>query len=277
MKLAADVSGGYSSVFRSSSPVPPSFPAAFPIVRYRFLILCVLAAAPGVAHAQDSRLPLEPGCTRERVRAERPRRDRRTPEEIRRDSLDSALRDTVRERVMDAARQAGVAEPYGDLVVELQDRQTGAARAFVDANVSGEVVQGVLDRSAALLATWQGRDPYFSVSLPPGGPRPALDTPGATITECRPLPLNAGAVRQAFLRLMSTDTTVRGALDARVRALVSRNGRVLYAYVSAGNASPATREALIAITQQAVFRPASINGEPLNVWTEQPYAFVFQR
>ncbi|MBB4638831.1 hypothetical protein [Longimicrobium terrae] len=244
-------------------------------MRYRLLLLSSLAfaaAAPGAASAQDSQLPLEPGCVRERMPARRARPDRRRPEEIRRDSTNKSIRDTVQARIMEAARQAGVAEPYGDLVVEFVNHQTGATRAFVDANVAGDVVQGVLDQAAPLLATLPVEDEYFVVSLPQRTEPPLA--PGTEYIECPPVPVNGPAVRAAFQQLMLANPGMDGAMNLRLRFLVSRNGHVLYSYLSRGSVDPQVKPAFVELARLYVFRPATVNYEPVNVWTEQPLSLV---
>jgi hypothetical protein len=234
-------------------------------------IVALVLGSPRSARAQDTDGPLPQGCRREFVRA--PRRDRRRPAEVQRDSLRRSLEDSLRTALVNASRQAGVPEPAGVLVIEI--RRTGPELAALAANVPEAVARSVVEGSAGLLASWPKRDDFFSVILDP----PARDeTPGVIMVECRPIPLNVESVALQFQRVVETDPTAfQGSSQVVVTFLVSRTGQVVYTSITRGTASAAISDTLRRLASSLVFRPASSNGQPVDVWVALPFQFKLQR
>jgi hypothetical protein len=229
-------------------------------------VAAAAAAAPAPAAAQEGGR-LETGCKRERVRPPA----RRRPADAARDTLEKTLTDSLRQALLRRGREAGIESPAGIVAVEIHDRRSGGARASTFASqLPAELAQQVVDAAAADVARWPGREDYFTVRLDPSDrPEPAV---GQVAVECQPVPLNASVIRAAFLDFLHRENlTDRGRFRMTVRFLVSRDGEVTFARATGGTASTAQKAHLTNLIRMYRFRPASINGTPVDVWVEQPF------
>lgn len=246
------------------------------MLRHLLTTTLILAAAAPLVPNPAAAQRLEPGCTRERVRPERP--DRRRPAEIARDSLEQAIEESLRLALLRAAAEAGIESPSGIVAVEIDDRASGRARAGTyRSELPQELVTRVVDGSAAELARLPGRENFFTLRLDRDErPEPR---PGEVIVECRPIPLNGEAIRahfDAYARREGLHMRVRG-FSADVRFLVTRDGEVAYVAPLPASISPAHQEYLHALVRGFRFRPASVAGKALDVWVMQQFYVLPQR
>lgn len=215
----------------------------------------LLAAAP--ARAQGGR------CE--------PLSQRDAPGDAERRALRASIADSLRTEIEAAAREAGVAEPVGLLAIRIRDRSSGAAEVTpLESNVRGEVIQPVLARHAAMLARWPDREPWLHVRL--DGPHPAA---GAQ-TECTPAVLNSAAFLRELPRVLSrygAEPSSPPRVRVAVRMLVSREGEVVFGVVTRRDAGGDIERGVLDLTRTLRFRPATLDGVPVDVWVEQPITF----
>ena len=233
------------------------------------LLLGAATASPAPASAQE-RARLEPGCKRERVRPPA----RRRPADAARDTLERALIDSLRQALLRRAGEAGIESPAGIVAVEIHDRRSGRARASTFASqLPAEMVQQVVDAAAADLARWPGRENYFTLRLDRTDiPPPVV---GQEFIECRPVPLNAPMVHAAIIEYLRRENIIEhGMVRMTVRFLVSRSGEVTFARATGGAGNAAQRAHVMGLVRMYRFRPASVNGRPVDVWVEQPVHFA---
>lgn len=224
------------------------------------LVLILLALATAIpARAQGA-------GTCQFAKDEPPRR--RSAAEAARDSLKSAIRDTLRTELLQAVRAAGVAQPAGIVFVQRTNRRTGEARVWsFRANVADSVSLPVVARRAALLARWPERDALLNFRLDP------TDVPDDATLECMP----ALADPRQFSRELGEATRgIRpepGAgprFQLSIRMLVTRDGEVAYAELSRPTARGEIDRAVLQVAQRLRFVPADVDGVRYDVWVEQP-------
>jgi TonB family protein len=192
-----------------------------------------------------------------------------------RDSVRTAIRDTLRTELLQAARDAGVAEPAGIVLVERTDRRTGQARAWsFRSNVPDPVSQEVVVRRAPLLARWPDREALMHVRLD------AIDYPDEPVMECLPALVNPGQFArdmQQLARFASGYAGTRSELRVYVRMLVTREGEVAYAMVSRRSSIDRLDREAIVLVQGLRFHPAAVDDVPVDVWVEQPVILQMPR
>jgi hypothetical protein len=239
--------------------MPPAFrksivqPQVRPMRALLLLSLPALLATP--VHAQRAADRCEPVALHDR------------PGDAEKRALHAAIVDSLRTEIDAAARAAGVAEPVGIVVVQIYDRGTGAAEATTfQANVPDAAVTPIVAGRAALLARWPERSGSLHVRL--DGPHP----PAEPQTECMPTPLNAGVFSRELSRIFRDARPVAAREQMMVRMLVSREGEVIFATVT-GRGPGATTRAVVQAAHQLRFRPATIDGVPVDVWVDQPIVF----
>lgn len=233
------------------------------------LAALTLAAAP--LHAQRERLA--PGCKRERVRAEP--RDRRTAAERERDSTQQRIRTAILEDARATARSAGIAAPEGLLLVTFE-RQKPAGAAFHGwrSNVPDDVFSGVRERALPALAEWPGQElsVVLSLRLDSVGPWPE-GTPGILV-ECVPMLENRDEINQLITEFsgQNPDLTRSQASrpTTRVRMLLTREGEVAYSLVDASSGHRSMDLYALELTRRMRFRPASVNGQAVDLWIMLP-------
>lgn len=224
-------------------------------MRRSLLVLALAAAFAAPLHAQAG-LPEHCTATSD-VR----------PDRAERRALRAAIGDSLRAELVAAAREEGVAEPAGIVVILIQDRRTGVAEATsFQANVSDAAVAAAIARRAALLARWPERDGSLHVRL--DGPFAPADAQ----VECMPAPLNGAAFSRELSRIFRDSRPVSAREQMSVRMLVSREGEVIFATVSRRGPG-GTNQAVVEAARQLRFRPATVGGVPVDFWVEQPIVF----
>lgn len=247
----------------------------------RFLILGLAAASLAAAplHAQSER-PAS-NCKRPRIRADEraEERDRRSAADRQRDSAQVLIREAILEDARESARAAGVAAPEGMLLFVFDRQNPGAAelRAW-RSNVPAEVVPGIRDRALPGLAEWPAREPSVVISMRLDSAAPAPDsTPGYQV-ECVPELDN----RKEITRLLSDFASQNRDLLAgrvappttRMKMLVSREGEVAYAEIDRSSGQSRMDLYAAQVVRQMRFRPAAVNGRPVDVWVVLPLSIA---
>ncbi|HYW12468.1 MAG TPA: TonB family protein [Longimicrobium sp.] len=176
-----------------------------------------------------------------------------------------AVLDSVEADIEAAARQAGIQQPAGMVVIVMPDHAAGRAEIHLhESNVRESFVRDALARRAPLLA-----------SLPPDGstlhfwlepvPFPAADS---VVVECRPQMTNLNWFAQELRQAVQEEASdMSGTADLKM--LVARDGRVAYAYVQRSG-RPALDQALVRVTRRLRFQPATVQGVPVDVWVAVP-------
>lgn len=230
-----------------------------------------LSAVPAVAQSS---------CQTVQREAEAPARNpRRHAADSTRLALRDQIGDTLRARFRAAAVEWGVAEPVGLVVVEIRDRRRGTAEVTPHAsNVSYTALQGVVDREAALLATWPERDGVFNLRLE-HVERPYPED-AAEWVECRPSLADPNRLQRDLVTLSSLQGPLPAGSNPRVvlhvRMLVTRDGEVAYARLSRRGFRPGLDEGVLELARRQRFVPATVNGRPVDVWVEQPFHFMLR-
>jgi hypothetical protein len=229
----------------------------------RWIVTVVLVAAAVPARGQTS------GACQAVEEEEAPRRPR-SAAELRRDSLKSAIVDTLRTEVMSAAQGAGIAEPAGIVFVQRLNRGTGEARVWsFRGNVPDSLSQQVVARRADLLVRWPEREAFTNFRLD------RLDVPDDPSVECLPRVADVGQLARDLGRIASRFTAEpsNNRVQLQVKMLVTRDGEVAHAEISRGNALRPVVEAVLELARGLRFAPASLDGVPVEVWVVQPVNF----
>lgn len=241
--------------------------------RWRLWVPVVLGlAAAGPAAAQTVIWHTREACTRERYRPPR----RRPAAQVRRDSLWQVSLDSIRADVMRGARAAGAA-PAGVLMVQYDVRARTGRMWMAQGSIPNEVLLAAYARAEPLIAAYpyaqRGRV-LFHTRLDPL-PRDTV-RPGDEVEECRPEVRNQEDVRR-MIRDFAGRQRVSGAGAAHVRALVARDGQVIYSELSRTSGSGPVDQFAIDLFARMQFSPATVAGVPVDVWVEQPVAVQGER
>jgi TonB family protein len=176
-----------------------------------------------------------------------------------------AVLDSVEADIEAAARQSGIQQPAGMVVIVMPDDAAGRAEIHLhESNVRESFVRDALARRAPLLASLRpdGNTLYFWLEPVPF---PAADS---VVVECRPQMANPEwfyrELRQAIQEEGSGMTGV-----VHLKMLVARDGRVAYASVRRSG-RPALDRALVRVTRGLRFEPATVQGIPVDLWVEAP-------
>lgn len=180
----------------------------------------------------------------------------------------------LRDAVIAELRQAGHTEPRGLVVVDVGSRRTGPAQvhAFATPEVDA-AVRGLLAGRTAELAAWPGREGAFHFRLDPDPPA----REGAR--ECPPSLLNPGAATREITRVLTRVAATEpglfspGAPRVRVsaRMLVDRAGEVVFATLNRRSNRDRVDDAILDLARRQRFRPATVDGAPIDVWVELPF------
>ncbi|HST61503.1 MAG TPA: energy transducer TonB [Longimicrobium sp.] len=233
------------------------------LIRTVVLSAAVLAAAPAAAQS-DSR------CTAAATQ------DPRSPGQRSADSARMAPRFHVirvlRTGMRDAARQAGVEQPEGLVVVEVNARRPERSVVHTHhANVQEDLVRGVVAEHTGLFPTLPARTGVLhfrldSLSLADG----LLDR----AIECEPRLADPGQVGAAMEAIVARERPLPAGSDPRanvaVRMLVTREGGVAYAELARSSSSPTLNTAILSTMQTLRFLPAAIGDQPVDAWVELP-------
>ena len=180
--------------------------------------------------------------------------------------------DSLKSAVLDAARQSGVAQPEGLVILEVRGPRPERTEIHLwRANVSDAVVRGVLASRGPLLATLPQRETtlHFRLSYPSrDGAR------GDSLMECLPRPTDLSQFVQEITRASQSQPPLPAGSNPnttlQVRMLVSREGEVAHARLSRRTHQPSLDAAILAAARRLRFVPASVGGAPVDVWVEQP-------
>ncbi|HEU4884625.1 MAG TPA: TonB family protein [Longimicrobium sp.] len=222
--------------------------------RWLPLVLALSLAAP--AAAQD-------GCS---ATSRSPAR--RRPAEVARETLRSAIKDSIRTELLDVARTAGVAQPAGIVFAQLDRRGGTASRVWsFRSNVADSLSSAVIARHAPLLARWPDRDRLMHFRLD------RVDIPDSIAVECMPRVLNGAEFQGEMTRIVMNQAVVSPLtrqITMRVRMLVTRDGEVAYADLTRRSGRVGMDEEVLQAAQRLRFRPARVDEHPVEVWVEQP-------
>lgn len=218
------------------------------------IALGLAVAAPAVAQVGCEAVPSQPA---------RPPR----PGEAARDSLRSAIRDSVLTDLRVAGRAAGIAEPAGIVFAELRNRRTGEARVWsFRSNVDASVVRAVFARRAPLLARWPDGEHLIHMRLD------VVEAPDSVTMECSPRVLNLQEFHQDLRRISARRAATPGGparVAVNIKMLVTRDGEVAYAELSRRSTDSDVDRAVLEAARRLRFRPAQIEDVPVDVWVEQ--------
>ncbi|HLM66879.1 MAG TPA: TonB family protein, partial [Longimicrobium sp.] len=187
-------------------------------------------------------------------------------------ALRRAVADSVESDVKAAALRAGIQAPAGLVLLEIQDRATGRAQIHLyESNVRESFVRDALARHAALLATLSPAENTLHFRLE-AVPMPSGD---AVVVECQPRLTNPDRLSRDLQRFVQEEGGgIPG--NTRLRMLVTREGEVVYAEVLPRSSRPALDRMLTRTARGLRFRPATLQGVPIDVWVEQPVAVHVQ-
>jgi TonB family protein len=174
--------------------------------------------------------------------------------------------DSIETDVEAAARQAGIPEPRGIVVLAIQDRTTGRAQVHLhNANVRESFVHDALARRTSLLASLPRDENTLYFRLEPM-PLPDVDS---VAVECFPRLRNPDRFGRAMYRIARDEGGGRP-IVANLRLLVTHEGEVAYVEVLRRSGRPAVDRALVEAAQRLRFEPATVEGVPVDIWVEQP-------
>lgn len=236
------------------------------------LLFAGLVASHSAAQGQQ----LDPGCSRERYKAERPARGREAAE----DSTRHAVRVAVLNDIRASTRAAGVAEPTGLFLLWL-DAARRVPRVHLDgSNVPVEVASAVAERSVPLLATWPGRrEVHLTLrldSLPVAEP-----VHGVVRVLCRPHLTNREFVQQILQRQVTQNREYVARAGnrnvAHLKMLVNRAGQVAYSEIDRSSGDPRIDGMARNVAAAMQFRQGSIDGVPMDLWVVLPIAIAAPR
>lgn len=199
-------------------------------------------------------------------------------------ALADSILDGLRQALVRRAAEAGVA-PKGIVVVEIQDRASGRARALTFAGpLTAELAQAVIDESAADMARWpelaarpgqrprreSEPDAYFAIRLDPL--QQAELVPGQTYTECLPVLRGRRQLSQGIAQLAHRWRLPEARrVEIDVRFLLSRDGRMTYGRMMGSPLTPDQEIELMETLRRTIrFRPARMEGVPADVWVDLP-------
>ena len=213
--------------------------------------------------AAQARLPAH--CTREVGR------EGRTARETARDSARDQIREAVRQELTAAARDAGIQHPAGIVIMQLEVRR-GRGRAWgIRSNLPDSLIVAVLQRVTPRLAQWpQPHRGEVFLNLRLDGRDPPRLAQGDTRTSCRPVLLDQVRATQEVTDFAYRTPSARHDDEVRVRALVTRDGDVVYVDLSRPSTNALLNSFALQWMQRLRFVPATVAGEPVDVWVEQP-------
>jgi TonB family protein len=235
-------------------------------MRTRVLLLtaaALLAALP--ADAQRNRTPPCRTLARNAPLSARERADSAA------NVLRRVIADSLRADVAAAARQAGIGQPAGLVVVVIPDRGGPEVHRH-ESNVEEETIRQALARRATLTGSLPRGDNtlYFRLD-------PLLDAASAgsmTVEECQPQVLNVDRFTREVLAIGRREQPGPGVLmsptNVLLRMLVSREGEVAYVTLERRSGRPAVNRMIMDAARTLRFEPATLNGTPRDVWVEQP-------
>ena len=211
--------------------------------------LALLAAAPSL-HAQPCRWD--------------PERPGRGPEG-RRDSIDSAIRDSQRAAIVGAAAAAGVAKPRGLVASAIHRSGSGPLLRLFDANfpaaaldpVAAELVGALLQHPHQIEGQLAGL-----VRLDPL-PMPPLRADGKR-RNCWPVLRDGEAIRREMARWKGPS----GA--AAVLMVIDREGRVRHVEIVSRSGISGMDDFVLQMMARTLFVPATVDGVPRDMWVSLP-------
>jgi TonB family protein len=177
----------------------------------------------------------------------------------------------LRTGMLDAARQAGVEQPAGLVVVEVDARRPDRSVVHTHhANVQEDLVRGVVAQHTGLFPTLPERTRVLNFRLDSLSLDGMLDSP----IECQPRLESPGQVGAAMEAVVARERPLPAGSDPRVRVsvrmLVTREGGVAYAELARGSSSPTLNTAILGTMRSLRFLPASLNDRPVDAWVELP-------
>ena len=228
--------------------------------------LCLLAAPAAAQNAGA----LPANCNRGSDDDERPRRPM-APRDSARYLTQSAIRKDLADDLGASARAAGV-EPRGIfLLLAERDGSNPTFRTF-DSNVPDSVAAAVVGRIAPRLREWGERERIrLNLRIDSAG---LPDSAAGPVVECRPVLHN----RAEISRLLSEFATSRQQMlppagmqrTGRLRILVSREGRGVFAEIDRPSGDPGQDEFVLSLVPRMRFVPASLDGKGVDVWVTLP-------
>jgi TonB family protein len=237
-------------------------------------IRIVLVAAAALLAAVPASAQQIAGC-----RSIGPRPVPRTAPLNRREAADSvrqaaqaAVVDSLKSAVLEAARQGGVAQPEGLVILEVRGPRPERTEIHLwRANVSDDAVRSVLASRGPLLATLPERETTLHFRL---NDLPRDGTRSDSLMECPPRPGDVSRFVQEITRASQSQPPLPAGSNPnptlQVRMLVSREGEVAHARLARRTHQPSLDAAILAAARRLRFTPASVAGVPLDVWVEQP-------
>jgi TonB family protein len=232
--------------------------------RWLPILLALPLAAPAAAQTNAWRASEQ--CSQEPHRA--PRRSRA---EVRRDSLSDHVRDAIREDLLGAAARSG-GPAVGVAIVQYDVRARTGRMWMATGTLPDEELQAVFARAEPSLLTHpeQRRGKVlFHVRLD----RVHMDSlrVGEMVTECRPQVRNTAEIQQMFNEFGSRNLTLFSSRPTHVRALISRDGEVLYSELARSSGTRRVDEFALQMFGRMRFSPPRVNGVAMDVWVEQPF------
>jgi TonB family protein len=186
----------------------------------------------------------------------------------------SAVRDSLESDVEAAARQAGIQQPRGIVVMAIQDRATGRAEIHLHpSNVRESFVRDALAARASLLATLPPNENTLYFRLEPV----TLPEADSVVVECLPRLANPEWFGRELQRIVQGESESGGTpRTAHLRLLVTYEGEVAYVDVLRGSGRPGLDRAVVQAARRLRYEPASVQGVPVDIWVEQPVALPAQ-
>lgn len=226
----------------------------------------LLAAVPAPAQERIA------GCRSIGPRPEPRALNRREAADSVREAAQSAVVDSLKSAVRDAARQGGVAQPEGLVILEVRGPRPERAEIHLwRANVSDDVVRGVLASRGPLLASLPERETTLHFRLN-DLPRDAARSD--SLMECPPRQGDLSQFVQEITRASRGQPPLPAGSNPNptltVRMLVSREGDIAHARLSRRTHEPSLDAAILAAARRLRFVPATVAGVPVDVWVEQP-------
>lgn len=185
----------------------------------------------------------------------------------------TATGDSLAAEVRAAARQAGIAQPTGLVVLAFNERDRSRPEISTpQSNVPERMVQQVLARHPELVAAAPAGSEVVFFSLDSIA-APML-AEGTAVEECRP----AVANQERFFREIDaiqrraerSDQVQSGPTQVNLRILVSRDGSPAHVVVTRRSGWPALERMVVDAARSIRFHPATINGTPMEAWVELP-------
>lgn len=188
-----------------------------------------------------------------------------------------AAGDSLAAEVRTAARQAGIAQPAGLVVLAFNGRDRSRPDVSTpQSNVPERTVRQVLARYPGLVAAAPAESDVVFFSLDSVAAPTLVE--GTAVEECRPAPVN----QERFLREIEaiqrraerTDQVQSGPTQVNLRILVSRDGSPAHVTVVRRSGWPAVERMVVDAARWIRFDPATINGTPVEAWVELPIVLV---